>query len=239
MISASNATGVDVIGGEWGGNQAVQLSGGSDRDAFWFKDWRWIAISNLTVHDSPHDNINIINGGHIIISNVHSYNAGNNFRGGGIAVGPWHHAVRLYRLHRGELPCPRHAKGGVYFYTEDDTVSEILSNNLVQGDLVERTLTTGIEVGNRGTNDVCTSNIVRGNTVIDGGMDGEHMGIAVGGGAHCRGSALRRPLRRGGQHGLRDREIFLWERDRDDDPRLDLLQQHRSRHIDRRHRLPR
>ncbi len=179
MLYASGKNNFDIIGGEWNGNQAGQKSGGTDRDGFWFQSCNYVTIKDLKIHDAPYDNIGCIDCDYVTVSNIESYNAGNYAKGSSW----WGHGlmfswcnycvVENNNIH----DCN---SGGCYFYTENDGKAQTINNNVIRNNLIQRTMTSGIEVGCRGVEDTCSNNVIENNTCIDCGRDGEHAGVYLG-----------------------------------------------------------
>ena len=65
-------------------------------------------------------------------------------------------------------------------YCENDSIERSVNNNVLRGNLVERTETSGLSISLRGPEDRGVNNLIELNTVVDCGIDGEHYGINLG-----------------------------------------------------------
>jgi len=179
MVVAENVSVLEIVGGEWDANQAGQEYGGTDRDAFQFMYCNNITVRNLAVHDSPYDNIACIRCYNVTISGIETYNAGDIAKGTG-----WQgHGLMLVESNNcSVVGCHIHdcAAGGCYFYCENDSIERSVNNNMIRGNLVERTETSGLSISLRGPEDKGVNNLIELNTVVDCGIDGEHYGINLG-----------------------------------------------------------
>jgi len=179
MVVAENKSDFEIVGGEWDANQGGQEYGGTDRDAFQFMYCHNFTIRSLAVHDSPYDNIACIRCHNVTISGVETYNAGNIAKGTG-----WQgHGLMLVESNNcSVVGCHIHycAAGGCYFYCENDSIERSVNNNVIRGNLVERTETSGLSISLRGPEDRGVNNLIELNTVVDCGIDGEHYGINLG-----------------------------------------------------------
>jgi len=179
MVVAENESDYEIVGGEWDANQAGQEYGGTDRDAFQFMYCNNITVRNLAVHDSPYDNIACIRCYNVTISGIETYNAGDIAKGTG-----WQgHGLMLVESNNcSVVGCHIHdcAAGGCYFYCENDSIERSVNNNMIRGNLVERTETSGLSISLRGPEDKGVNNLIELNTVVDCGIDGEHYGINLG-----------------------------------------------------------
>ena len=184
-VSASSKCFIDIQGGEWDGNQVNNPYGGGERDAFYFDSCHNITIQNLKVHDCPYGNIEFDISKYITIFNVESYNSGNLTRGAA-----WIGLSIILSNTSNSLidSCHIHdsAKGGVYFYCEDEPslglpdVPEKINYNTMRNNLVERTQCSGLSLSIRGMTDHASYGLIENNTCIDCGLDGMHPGINIG-----------------------------------------------------------
>ncbi len=179
MIFTSGKSNIEIVGGEWDGNQAGQTSGGSDRDGMIFVNCQYVTIRDLKIHDTPYDNVACQACSYVTISNIESYNAGVYSKGGSY----WGHGIMM--LWCNDCLVEKNYihdtnSGGCYFYCEDDGVAQTINNNVVQNNRIERTATTGIEISLRGAEDRASNVIVRNNTMVDCGWDSDHMAITLG-----------------------------------------------------------
>lgn len=179
IVVAENESEFEIVGGEWDANQAGQEYGGTDRDAFQFMYCNNFTVRNLAVHDSPYDNVACIRCYNVTISGIETYNAGNIAKGTG-----WQgHGLMLVESNNcSVIGCHIHdcAAGGCYFYCENDSIERSVNNNVMRGNLVERTETSGLSISLRGTEDQGVNNLIEQNTIVDCGIDGEHYGINLG-----------------------------------------------------------
>jgi len=179
MATASGISNFEIVGGEWNANQAAQSLGGVERRALDFASCKYATIKDLNVHDAAYGNIVFYKSSYITISNVETYNAGNKARGSA-----WlGHGIFMYVCNNCVVEnCHIHntAAGGCYFYTENDGAAQTINNNVMRGNLVERTETSGLSISLRGTEDKGVNNLIEKNKVVDCGVDGMHYGINLG-----------------------------------------------------------
>jgi hypothetical protein len=168
MLTASNKNNIDILGGEWNGNRAGRAAS-SDNLMFYFLSCIHMTISNLEMHDSPNDNIDCEACSQVIVSFVHGHDSNNN----GCAMNFCSNCV-VENNHFEDLG------SGSYFYCEDDGIVQHIDYNIIRGNLVERTVQTGLSISLRGMEDTGIGNVLENNTCIDCGTDGGHTGINLG-----------------------------------------------------------
>ena len=169
MVTATGKSNFEIVGGEWNGNRANRTVH-NDNQPFRFTNCSNVIISDLNVHDGCYDNIEFDDSSYITIANVDSgYSNWDNF----MMAGCSNCLVDSCYIHD-------NAKGGCYFYCEDDGIVEHVDNNIMRDNTVERTFTSGLSVSLRGMEDVGHNDLIENNTCIDCGLDGTHPGINIG-----------------------------------------------------------
>lgn len=187
LLSASGKNHFTVDGGVWDGNQDNNPYGGGARDAFRFTSCSYGLIENLEVRECPYGNIEVDRSTNFTLRNISSHDSGiigasEAWRGLSIILADVSNSIvencHIYNS----------ARGGVYFYTEDDAVIEHIDNNIMRNNTVQNTQCSGLSLSIRGAGDTAINGLIENNTVIDCGRDGLHPGINVG---FSSGSTLR------------------------------------------------
>lgn len=179
LLSASGKSHFTVNGGKWDANQASNPYGGGDRDAFRFTSCSNVTLENLEVCNSPYGNIEVDNSIYVTLTNVTSHDSGivgaaEAWRGLSIILANTSNSI-VQNCH-----IYNSARGGVYFYTEDDAVIEHIDNNIMRNNTVQNTQTSGLSLSIRGAGDTAINGLIENNICIDCGRDGEHPGINCG-----------------------------------------------------------
>lgn len=198
MVYASGKDHITVTGGEWDNNMLHTVysssgtatgevtnpdgnpNGGVVRGAFIFKSCQNVVLKDLKVHSSPYGNVLMVSCSQCSIKDVESYDTGDMYttidakRGASMTLSYCSNFV--------VEDCYIHdsARGGIYFYTEDDGSIQHIDNNMFKNNKVERTECSGLSFSLRGKEDVCSGGSIIGNTLVDCGMDGAHPMINVG-----------------------------------------------------------
>ncbi len=198
MIYASGKSHVTIQGGEWDNNMLHTVynsdgvatgeivnpngnpNGGLARDAFYFASCNNVLVQNLKVHSSPFGNMEFLSCSYCTLYKVESYDSGDMYTtvnaDRGISI------ILAYCSNCVVDSCYIHdsARGGVYFYTEDDGTVQSINNNVFRNNRVERTECSGLSLSTRGKEDICNGGLIENNTLVDCGMDGVHPMINVG-----------------------------------------------------------
>lgn len=180
MLTATDKNNFEVRGGEWDGNKGIR-STTSSSNPMNFLRCQDVVIKNLKVHDGPYDNIEFEYSERITISGVESYRSN------------WDSFMMAFSNNCVVENCHIYdiAQGGCYFYCEDDGIAQTINNNIMRNNLVERTLTSGLSLSPRGSEDKVIGGIIEGNTLIDCGTDGDHPAINTGFAVHGQGTIIR------------------------------------------------
>ncbi|NLT37108.1 MAG: hypothetical protein GXX95_02990 [Methanomassiliicoccus sp.] len=198
MIYASGKSFVTIEGGEWDNNMLHTIyssdgkatgeivnpngnpNGGLARDAFFFESCNNVLVQNLKVHSSPFGNMEFLSCSYCTLYKVESYDSGDMYTtvnaDRGISI------IFAYCSNCVVDSCYIHdsARGGCYFYTEDDGSVQSINNNVFRNNRVERTECSGLSLSTRGKEDICNGGLIENNTLVDCGMDGVHPMINVG-----------------------------------------------------------
>lgn len=165
MLYAKDKNNIEVIGGDWDKNNIPW-------EIFAFNGCTNVLIKDLTAHNADYDGISISNGYHVTIFNVHIGNVG-------------HTALVMAQTSNSLVEdCHFHdctTGGGCYFLCDHGIQNAVSNNNVLRGNIVERTALSGLSMASlRESSDLSSNNLAEDNTLIDCGLDGMHQGIACG-----------------------------------------------------------
>jgi len=167
MLTATSKTNFEIKGGEWDGNRANQ--GTLVFEGLKIISCTDFAVEGVTVHDVKGNNISIISASRATVTNCVSYNAD----GSGIGL-------VFTSDSKATNNTVHHCSSGIYLFCEADGVIQRCERNTISGNLVYVISHDGISLYPEGGEDIIQWNTITNNTTYDCGIDGEHVGIAIG-----------------------------------------------------------